>query len=315
MFSYSAVISSIFSVLQPHAHTDGRRFWPSCSLSTRSPTAKLAVLPSLWKTLSRFVSNSVKLRVRLVNSNCPHFQVVDDLLHDVDQSSREDDSSTQRQTSSGKDSGSDSPRPPGAGAVRTPVDAITPTPSKVKEESEKKEKETKDGVKKAIKEEEKSPPKEKQEVKNVKKESNDGGKVVKQDDAAVRTSRVSFWDLESGQGKQDQSHDNEKTPTASKNASRATPKFSRRNQTPRFGQTYNVSPLPGDPNAMSLPVIPPQVGLVHDLDTRVAAPALLCLHPDSDPGLNSLLQHQTELMKAHNANINGLSVIGDYGGK
>ena len=161
MSSYSAVISSIFSVLQLHAHTGGGRFSPSCSLSTRSPTAKLAVLPSLWKTLSRFVSNSVNLRVRLVNSNFPHFQVVDDLLHDVDRSSREDDSSTQRQTSSGKDSGSDSPRPPGAGAVRTPVDAITPTPSqdKIKEESEKMKKETKDGVKKAINEEEKSPPK------------------------------------------------------------------------------------------------------------------------------------------------------------
>ena len=317
MSSYSAVILSIFSVLQLHAHTGGGRFSPSCSLSTRSPTAKLAVLPSLWKTLSRFVSNSVNLRVRLVNSNSPYFQVVEDLLHDEDRSSREDDSSTPRQTSSARDSGSDSPRPPGAGAMRTPVDAITPTPSKVKEESEKKEKETKDGVKKEIKEEEKSPPKDevKEEVKNVKKESKDGGKVVKQDDAAVRTSRASFWDLESGQGQQDQSHDNEKTPTASKNASRATPKLSRRNRTPRLGQTYDVSPMPDDPNAMSLPVIPPQVGLVHDLDTRVAAPALLCLHPDSDPGLNSLLQHQTELMKAHNANINGLSVIGDYAGK
>ena len=242
--------------------------------------------------------------------------MVDDLLHDVDRSSREDDSSTPRQTSSAKDSGSDSPRPPGAGALKTPVDA-TPTPSqdKIKEESEKNEKETKDGVKKAIKEERKSPPKEKMDVKNVKKESKDVGKVEKQDDAAVRTSGASFWDLESGKGQQDQSRDNEKTPTASKNAGRATPKLSRRSQTPRLSQTYNVSPMPGDPNAMSLPVIPPQVGLVHDLDTRVAAPALLCLHPDSDPGLNSLLQHQTELMKAHNANINGLSVIGDYAGK
>ena len=265
---------------------------------------------------NRLVLNSADSSVRLVNSNSSHVQVVDDLVHGVDWASQKDDSSSAKLSSSAGDSDSDKPPPPGSqGDVKTPVDAITQTPSKdkIKEEREKVKKETKDGVKKPIiKEERKSPPK---DLKDVKTELEDGGRVVKQETAAVSPGGASFRDLESGKGQLGKSHDNEKTPTASKNAGRATPKLSRWASTPRLGQTYNVSPVPGDPNAISLPVIPPQVGLIHDLDTHVAAPKLLRLCPEPDPGLNSLLQNQTELMEAHNANVNGFSEIGDYAGK
>ena len=258
--------------------------------------------------------------------------MVEDLLRkDADGQSKQDDSSTVLPSSSAKDSGSDDPPPPGSlnAQPATPdvADSQTQTPGLdgIKEEDEVK-KEAKKEVKKEVKKEKGSPRKDKKDVKkdvktDVKTEPQDEvapknvpGGAVEQEAATVTPGAASLLEMESGMKPLGQVvHAAGEMPSATKKTEVATPKVSRRNPTPCLGRTYTI--FPDDPNAITRPVVPPQDGLVHDLDTRIAAPALLRLCPDPGPGLNSLLLHETELMKVHKANIDGLSTIGDYAGK